>query len=142
MTESKMVKTFKEKYGSETVICVGDWSKHNHPKFHEPVKGIGLRRIFRKAGYQVFLVDEYRTSVRCSYCGENNGICETFKKVKNPRFWRRVMQPEVVCHGLLKCTTCMRLWNRDVNASSNIWKIAASAIAGNDRPNYLKRNNN
>ncbi len=35
--------------------------------------------------------------------------------------------------------TCSRLWNRDTNAASNIWKIAVSAIRGEERPDYLRR---
>ena len=42
-------------------------------------------------------------------------------------------------HGLLRCKTCKKYWNRDVNASSNIWKIAYNAINGMERPEYLRR---
>lgn len=35
--------------------------------------------------------------------------------------------------------TCKRLWNRDTNASLNINKICQEAIAGRNRPEYLKR---
>jgi hypothetical protein len=45
-------------------------------KFKEPTIGIGMRTLFRKRGYQVYLVDEFRTSRRCSNC--NGGICEKF----------------------------------------------------------------
>ena len=37
------------------------------------------------------------------------------------------------------CKTCSRLWNRDTNASSNIWKAARNAILDIDRPAYLQR---
>jgi transposase len=42
-------------------------------------------------------------------------------------------------HGLVKCRTCSRLWNRDTNAASNIWKVAMSAIRREERPEYLRR---
>ena len=45
----------------------------------------------------------------------------------------------ILRHGLVKCKTCSRLWNRDTNAASNIWKIAMSAIRGEERPEYLRR---
>ncbi|CAM6067057.1 unnamed protein product [Sphagnum tenellum] len=37
------------------------------------------------------------------------------------------------------CKTCQRLWNRDTNASSNIWRVANSAINGLPRPEHLRR---
>ena len=36
-----------------------------------------------------------------------------------------------------QCSNCARLWNRDVNAASNIWKIADKALSGEERPAYL-----
>ena len=33
-------------------------------------------------------------------------------------------------------------WNRDVNGSTNIYKIAYNAINNKERPNYLSRSNN
>ena len=107
-------------------------------KFKEPVKGKGFRTLFRKAGYGVYLVDEFRTSCRCSACG---GECKTFRVCENPRPYRTgsVLRHSVLRHGLVSCVTCSRLWNRDTNAASNIWKIAKSAIRGEARPDYLRR---
>ena len=45
----------------------------------------------------------------------------------------------VLRHGLVKCTTCSRLWNRVTNAASNIWKIAMCAIRSEPRPDDLER---
>ena len=42
-------------------------------------------------------------------------------------------------HGLTRCDRCQRLWNRDVNAACNIWKLAHCALVGNPRPDYLSR---
>ena len=137
ITEARMLARFKEHFGSgeEAVICIGDWEQRQHRKFKEPVKGKGFRTLFRKAGYKVYLVDEFRTSCRCSAC-HDHGVCSTFRWCDNPRPYR---QGRILRHGLVKCSTCSRLWNRDVNASSNIWKIASSAISGLARPDYLQR---
>ena len=103
---------------------------------NEPVKGKGFRTLFRKAGYGVYLVDEFRTSCRCS-ASACHGECKTFRLCKNPRPYRAGY---VLRHGLVKCTTCSRLWNRDTNAAaSNIWKIAMCAIRGEPRPDDLER---
>ena len=133
-----MLNRFKKLYGSseETIIAFGDYEQSQHRQYHEPVKGKGFRTLFRKAGYQLFLVDEFRTSCRCS--GEGcAGECTTFKECENPRPWRKGEM--IMRHGLLKCKTCAKLWNRDTNASRNIYKIAYSAIKREPRPSYLCR---
>jgi transposase len=117
----------------ETIVAIGDFEQRKHRRYKEPVKGKGFRSLFRKAGYGVYLVDEFRTSCRCSACG---GECKTFRKCENPRPHRT---GSVLRHGLVKCNTCSKLWNRDTNAASNMLKIAKSAIRGEPRPDYLRR---
>ncbi len=41
--------------------------------------------------------------------------------------------------GLVKYKECHVLWNREVNAASNIYKIAKNALNGLERPAYLSR---
>ena len=132
-----MLKRFKALFGNaeEAVLCIGDWEQRQHMKFKEPVKGKGFRTLYRKAGYKVYLVDEFRTSSRCSACSEH-GVCTTFRECDNPRPYR---EGRILRHGLVKCGTCSRLWIRDVNAASNIWKISKRAIQGLARPDYLQR---
>ena len=134
-TESKMINEFKKIFGSpdDVIITIGDWNQHSHMKYKEPVKGKGFRKVFRKAGYKVFLVDEFRTSCRCSDC---EGECSTFRYCENPRPYK---SGTILRHGLVKCQTCSRLWNRDMNAGRNIYKIAMCAIEGKNRPEYLCR---
>jgi len=42
-------------------------------------------------------------------------------------------------HGLLRCTLCFRLWNRDHNAALNMLAIAEAHRDGLGRPLYLQR---
>ena len=135
ITEARLLKRFQKLFGGpvETIIAIGDFEQRKHRKYKEPIKGKGFRTLFRKAGYGVYLVDEFRTSCRCSACG---GECKTFRECLNPRPYRT---GSVLRHGLVKCKTCSRLWNRDTNAASNIWKVAVSAIRGDERPHYLRR---
>ncbi len=137
ITEARMLRRFEKLFGTpnKAVICIGDWEQRQHRRFKEPVKGKGFRSLFRRAGYKVYLVDEFRTSCRCSACSEH-GICSTFRECDNPRPFR---EGRILRHGLVKCQTCSRLWNRDTNASSNIWKVAKNAIQGLARPAYLQR---
>ena len=141
--DSMLIKDFKEAYGppAETAVFWGDWSDRKNRRFFEPIKGKGLRKVFRKAGYLVLLVKEFRTSKMCSKCQIEGAVCTSFRRVKNPRPHMRQRFPTVKCHGLLRCSACKRLWNRDSNAATNIWIIANAAINGNERPQYLCRQN-
>ena len=132
-----MLRRFELLFGApeQVVIGIGDWEQKKHMKFKEPVKGKGFHSLFRRAGYKVYLVDEFRTSCRCSAC-EEHGVCSTFRECDNPKPYK---ERRILRHGLVKCQTCSRLWNRDVNAASNIWKIAKNAIQGVARPLYLSR---
>ena len=49
-------------------------------KFKEPIKGKGMRTLFRKNGFITYLVDEFRTSCRCSSCDG--------RKCRNLRLWK------------------------------------------------------
>ena len=157
-TESTMLRNFKRKFGGPdaAIICIGDWTqisqmrytyvyfsffniddyKWMYTRYKEPTKGKGFRKLFRAAGYQVYLVDEFNTSARCCRCESVAGVTENFKMVNDPRPWKNEMR---LCHGLIRCTNCGTKWNRDVNGASNIWKIANAAIQGQARPQYLRR---
>ena len=135
--EQNMINEFKEKYGNpdEVVICFGDFEQKKHVKFKEPTKGKGMRTLFRKNNFEVYLVDEFRTSCMCSKC--EDGRCEKFLYRENPRPFR---EGEKLVWGLLKCQTCDSVWNRDRNGASNIYKISKNIINGESRPDYLSRN--
>jgi hypothetical protein len=147
--EQKMVRNFKKAFGNpeEVVICIGDWEQRKQMKFKEPTLGKGLRILFRKNNYKVFLVDEFRTSCKCSNC--NGGVCEKFRVRENPRPKpkknkenpkKEIKYDETrLIHGLLRCKSGCGLWNRDRNGSSNIYKIADNAINNIERPSYLCR---
>ena len=134
--EIKMISNFKKMYGNpnEVVICIGDWEQKKQMKFKEPTLGIGMRSVFRKNKYKVYLVDEFRTSCKCSKC--DGGVCEKFLVRENPRPKKDDMR---LVHGLLRCKSGCGLWNRDRNGSSNIYKIAYQAIHNLERPSYLCR---
>jgi hypothetical protein len=139
---TKLLKKFKATYHpntepSDVVVAFGDWEQRLF-KYHEPTKGKGMRAIFEKAGYHVYLINEYHTSKKCSKCMHNDAVVETFRKVRNPRPWRRA-KGKITCHGLVRCTTCKTMWNRDVNSACNIHNIASATIAGDPRPPYLTR---
>jgi transposase len=138
-SEQKMINNFKRIFGNEkdVIVCFGDYEQKRHMKFKEATKGKGMRTLFRKAGFQTYLVDEFRTSCRCSKC--EIGICKKTMVRKNPKPFR---SGNVLVHGLICCKNGCGYWNRDVNGATNIYKIAYNAINNKKRPNYLSRSNN
>lgn len=95
-----------------------------------------MRKLFRQNRYKVFLVDEHKTSCMCSNCKDDKARCETFTTKKNPKPYK---EGNIPVHGLLKCKICSKLWNRDVNSATNIYRIAKNAITKEERPKYLCR---
>ena len=137
-SEQKMLNRFKHIFGSENevVVCFGDFEQKKHMKFKEPTKGKGMRTLFRKAGFQTYLVDEFRTSCRCSKC--EVGICSKTMVRENPKPFR---DGRILVHGLICCKNGCGYWNRDTNGATNIYKIASNAIHNKARPSYLSRSN-
>ena len=139
--EKKMIANFKEKFDivnpEDCVLCFGDWNQRRQMRYHEPTKGVGLRDLFRRNGFHVYLVDEDLTSKKCSKCNdEADGNCIKFKYMRNPRPWRHDIR---LVWGLVECEHCHQYWNRDANAATNIYNIASNAIQGLPRPQYLTR---
>ena len=138
-SEQKMINNFKRVFGNENdvIVCFGDYEQKQHMKFKEATKGKGMRTLFRKAGFQTYLVDEFRTSCRCSKC--EIGICKKTMVRENPKPFR---SGNVLVHGLICCKNGCGYWNRDVNGATNIYKIAYNAINKKERPIYLSRSKN
>ena len=135
--EQKMINNFKKKFGNEkeVIVCVGDYEQRKHMKYKEPIKGKGMRSLFRKNGFEIYLVDEFRTSCKCSKC--EGGECNKFQIRENPKPYKFNLN---LVHGLIACKKCSNVWNRDCNGAKNIHKITYNAINGKERPSYLCRN--
>ncbi|KAI9356462.1 hypothetical protein BD770DRAFT_458213 [Pilaira anomala] len=91
-------KNIRKKFGKDCILILGNWSS-SRTRFHEPIKGNGLRNSLREEGFRVYLLDEFKTSSICPSC-ENK--LTTFKECINPRPYRRSANPKVTCHGLLR----------------------------------------
>ena len=74
-----MIRNFANKFGSpdECTIILGDYDKENNRKGKEPIINRRIRKIFRNHKYQVFMINEFRTSKLCNVCESN---CDTFLK--------------------------------------------------------------
>ena len=131
---AKMVSAFSATFGGpeKVIVGFGDWS-HNALRNQPPTMSIGIRRALRSlGGFDVLMVNEYRTSKACSkVCG---GDCERFRH-------RIVGDPGSLVWGLTRCTTCGELWNRDYNGARNIRLAAIAARDGEERPLHLRPQN-
>ncbi len=147
-TDAKMIKNFKRIFGDpkEVVIFFGDWEQKKQMKYKEPTKGKSIRQLFRKYGYAVYLVDEFRTSCISYITGDP---LEKFKMKDDPRPWKAgKLERKRVCHGLLRSKIYLNcqmdgikndLVNRDFNASMNIRMKGIYALMG---LKYLSRTSN
>jgi hypothetical protein len=85
ISESKMMNNFQEKFGTpeETTVFLGDWSTGGYtPKGQVPSKSKGFRKIFKKYGYDIYLVQESYTSKICPICWAD--LEKKFKRRYNP----------------------------------------------------------
>ena len=57
-SEQRLINTFCKIFGKDVIVCFGDYEQRKHMKFKEPVKGREFRTLFRKNGFETYLVDE------------------------------------------------------------------------------------
>lgn len=142
-TENNMINNFKKVFGEpdKVVIGIGDYCQKQHLKYKEPVKGKGFRKTFKRAGYDIYLVDEYKTSA-ISYLTEKEN--ENFRKRGNPKPYKNNI---MLWHGLLRSTNVPNsnskakhvLYDRDKNGAINIRRIFCCHLEGKERPKIFSR---
>ncbi|ORE04844.1 hypothetical protein BCV72DRAFT_257089 [Rhizopus microsporus var. microsporus] len=130
-SDTRLAKTLQEKFGKDSVLVMGSWSAAN-TKFHEPIRGKGIRRMLKKHRFLVYLIDEHKTSSLCPKC--KYGKLETSLKVSNSRPIRRAERPVVECHRLLRCTN-----QKDLAAALYFEEIMISHRQAFGRPLRFKR---
>lgn len=139
-SERKMLEDIKEKIGKpkDTTIIYGDYSG-THMKGKEPLISKRIKKLLRDEGYEVYLIDEFRTSKMCNRCeNELIHIKKEVKKngeIKEAELWGLLRCSNLQCKvrtkkGELKST----ILNRDDNAALNMLKITKSLLAGLGRP--------
>jgi len=142
--EHKLIDTITKFFGTEVngtynkddiVIGIGDWSINQAFKGCMPSKGMGLKRLFKKHFKNTVSVVEKYTSKVCSKCKHN---VEYYTKVTESATYKGKNKSYV--HGLLCCTNknCSKLWNRDINAATNILQILLGHIYTHKRPLYYE----
>ncbi|VBB18724.1 hypothetical protein YASMINEVIRUS_1256 [Yasminevirus sp. GU-2018] len=164
-SDSNMINRFRDKFGSpeDVVILMGDFSKTEVLKGSEPVKGKSVRKLFKDAGYELYLVNEYNTSKKMYETGDD---LEKFRKRESVRPYKKGTINLV--HGLLriksktsnsstelietdstsqseieynsqKMTSKTTIINRDLNGALNIRLKGKMQLLNREIPEYLKR---
>ncbi|KAJ2709493.1 hypothetical protein H4R19_004221 [Coemansia spiralis] len=64
---AQLVHRLWDKFGDNMVAIMGDWSAP-HRRFQEPIRGKGMRKMLRRHGLTVYLLNEFKTSSFCPEC--------------------------------------------------------------------------
>ncbi|KAJ2701518.1 hypothetical protein FB645_004620, partial [Coemansia sp. IMI 203386] len=149
--DARLACTLRKKFGSDAVLIIGNWSAPRS-RFHEPIRGVGMRRMLRQQGFEVYLLDQYLTLKTCPKCSQKS--LENFRYARNPRPRKRSKYPTVRVHGLLRCaseactkvfirdgeqTKWHRMWNRDLAAMLNFKTILEGLYKNRKVPDQFQR---
>jgi len=134
-SESRMIKNFKDKMGSEkdTVVIIGDNGlKDVVVKGLESTISKGIINMFIKNKYETYIIDEFRTSQLCNCC-ENK--LSKFLDVKSKKPWTK--NKIYKSNGILRCQSstqlCNVIHNRDKNAVKNMLKLVNNYVENGNR---------
>lgn len=140
-SESKMIKNFSKKFGppKNTLFIMGDYDK-DHIKGCEPTICKKFRKIFKNAGYETYLINEFRTSKKCNCC---LGDLEPFMIRKSHKSKDIKKNKMITVNGLLHHEDvklkCELIHNRDKNAVQNMLNIVDSIFRTGKRPKIFSR---
>src|SRR5208282_17132 len=98
-SESKMINNFSKKFGGpkDTIFVMGDYDKGSYNmKGLEPTICKRFRRLFKNAGYETYLINEFRTSKISNCCHT-----ELEKFMEHPSKKPKNNGAVELCHGLL-----------------------------------------
>ena len=79
--DDNLANALRSKFGDDVIILMGNYN-NSTKKYHAPSRKKGFRDLFRKKGFDVVLLDEFRTSYWCPKC---NHRVKATKYRENPR---------------------------------------------------------
>ena len=152
-SESKLINNFSNKYGKpeDTMFIIGDYDTGSYNmKGIEPIICKRIRRIFKNAGYETYLINEYCTSKLCNHCHQE---LDKFliRKSKKPKDIKK--NKSIIVNGLLRHQdvnsneeqeqelVCGIYHNRDKNAVQNMISIVEELKNSGKRPLCFTREN-
>ncbi|KAJ1722080.1 hypothetical protein LPJ61_005967, partial [Coemansia biformis] len=65
--DTRLARNLRWKFGWDPVLAMGDWSAPM-ARYHEPIRGKGMRAMLKREGFEVYLIKEFRTSSLCPAC--------------------------------------------------------------------------
>ena len=149
-SESNMLNKFEDTFGYPefTDVIMGDYDNGGtHLKGKEPCVTKRIRKLLKTRGYNVYLINEFRTSMLCNKC-DHKVTRFHYRKIKGS-------DKEVLVWGLVRCTNenCKphinkqqsdkkygtTIYNRDANAVVNMIDIVKELIATGKRPKAFTR---
>jgi hypothetical protein len=134
-----VVRTIKETDPTITDFVCGDWSREDGFKNVAPTLGRSILYALQKAGFNVYILREGYTSIRCCKCKDIRSECRKFVVKKNKKYSKKkVSSYEQLIHGLLKCNLCGTIFKRDVNGVNNIYYKAKAIRQGTNVYYYLQ----
>ena len=104
-------KDLRFKFGN--AIFVFGYATIGNNKFHPPTPCLGIRDLLHRKGFDILLLDEYRTLSRCPLCKSE---VKPFKHSRTPCPWWGNNSPDLV-HGLLQVGSeeCQSLMVKNVS---------------------------
>ena len=148
-SESKLINNFSNKYGKpeNTIFVIGDYDTGRYNmKGVEPIICKRIRRIFKNAGYESYLINEYCTSKLCNCCHKELDKFLIRKSNKPARAQDIKKNKSILVNGLLRHQdvnsneeqehklVCGIYHNRDKNAVQNMISIVEKLKKTGKRP--------
>ena len=126
-----MINKFKKIMGTPetTNVAIGDYSGNNMKGFISTITK-KWRIIFKRHGYEVYLINEYNTSKINSCCEGLTENCIERQHKNNEKEGKR----KSYVWKLVRCTICKSIHNRDNNASKNMMEIIEKRLKNKKRP--------
>lgn len=124
----------------KTIIGLGDWSQQQgiikrHPT--TPIKRF-KDELRRSEHCYVIDINEYRTSKECSICHSDVKNLKQYKEYEDNE--KNIIGVKLSnCHQVVRCTNneCSMCWQRDKNASRNIYKKLQDKISSSTRNDVI-----
>ena len=150
-SESKLVKNFSNKFGKpeKTIFVIGDHDRGSHNmKGVEPIICKKIRRIFKNAGYETYLINEYCTSKLCNSCHQEleKFLTRKSNKPKDKKNNKSILVNGLLRHEVVNPTgeqehkrVCKIIHNRDKNAVQNMLYIIEQVKKTGKRPEPFVR---
>ena len=125
---------FNDENKTNTVVAYGDASFCHTSKGHLPsLKGNWIKHRLEKIhNIHVLMTKEHNSSQVCSACHHNKKLTGLGSKRDPTRYLYNYADLRSK-HFVRRCTNCLMIWQRDINASNNMITIARRVVARQER---------